>query len=105
MVIMRKTTMIHGCRYLMLLATFGTGLIANVALANNSPSARINCNEQADGLSGEARRQAIAQCIRQRVRTNTVSPILAKVTECNRKAGNMAGDARTNFMDLCIKNN
>lgn len=103
--IMKKTTLKNGCRSLLLLATLGLTSGAMASQANTKHYVRNDCNEQADGLSGEARRQAIAQCIRKKAQSDNMPPMLAKVSECNRKAGDMSGDARSSFMDNCMKNN
>lgn len=102
---MKKTILINGCRSLLLLATLGLANSVMASQANISHSARNACNEKSDDLSGEARRQAIAVCVREKTQAANVPPILAKVSECNRKAGEISGDARTIFMDDCIKNN
>ncbi|HCT41805.1 MAG TPA: phosphate starvation-inducible protein PsiF [Moraxellaceae bacterium] len=103
--IMKKTTLKNGCRSLLLLTTLGLGIGANPVMANTSQHPDNDCNSQAAGKSGDARRQAIAQCIRKRAQVDNMPPMLAKVSACNRKAGDMAGDARSSFMDSCMKNN
>ncbi len=103
--VMKKITLINGCRFLLLLATLGLANSVMASQASISHSARNACNEMSDDLTGEARRQAIAICVRKKTQAANVPPIFAKVSECNRKAGEMSGDARTVFMDDCIKNN
>lgn len=102
---MKTTTLKNGCRSLLLLATLGLTSGAMISQAHANNYVRNDCNEQAEGLSGEARRQAIAHCVRKKARSDNMPPMLAKVSECNRRAGEMSGDARTSFMDSCLKNN
>lgn len=102
---MKTITWVNGCRSAMLLATILMGSGAVVAMANDNNSTRNTCNEQADGMSGDSRRQAIALCVRKKAQTSNMPPMLAKVSECNRKAGDMSGNARSSFMDTCLKNN
>ena len=89
----------------MLLATLLMGSGTVVAMANDNNSVRNTCNEKADGMSGDSRRQAIALCMRKKSQPSNMPPMLAKVSECNRKAGDMSGNARSSFMDTCLKNN
>lgn len=93
-----------GCRSFLLVATLTMSIGTTAAFANDSYD-RNDCNAQAEGKSGEVRRQAIAQCVRKRAQTNNVPPILARISACNDKAGNMVGDARTSFMEACLKSN
>jgi len=102
--IMTTRTVVNGCRSLVLLATLTMSIGTTVAHANDG-YIRNDCNEQAEGKTGEARRHTIAQCVRKKAQANNVPPMLAKISECNNKAGNMVGDARTTFMDACLKNN
>lgn len=102
---MKKTTLKNGCRSLLLLATLGLTSEVMSSQATGNSYVRNDCNAQAEGLSGEGRRQAIARCVRKKAQSDNMPPMLAKVSECNRRAGNMSGDARTSFMDSCLKNN
>lgn len=102
---MKIITWVNGCRSVMLLATLLMGCGAVIAMANDNNSVRNTCNEKADGMSGDSRRQAIALCVRKKAQASNMPPMLAKVSECNRKAGDMSGNARSNFMDNCMKSN
>jgi len=101
---MKTRNPVNGCRHLLLLAALVTSTLP-VTAAHASNYVRNDCNEQAEGLTGEARRQAIVKCVRKKSQSDNVPPMLAKVSECNRRAGDMSGDARSSFMDNCLKNN
>ncbi|MFP5429441.1 MAG: PsiF family protein, partial [Gammaproteobacteria bacterium] len=101
---MNTRTPVNGRHLLLLIATLATAS-APLTAAEASTYIRNDCNAQANSLTGEARRQAIAACVRKKSQSDNLPPMLAKVSECNRKAGDMSGDARSHFMDNCLKNN
>lgn len=69
----------------------------------NEDNQRVDCNRKAEGTTGAERNRIISACVRRNARTNTMPPMLGKMTECNRKAGDMTGDARITFVDKCLK--
>lgn len=77
----------------------GNGL----AYGKEGTNKREDCNQRAEGASGNERTRIISACIKHNASVKTMPPMLERMTECNRKAGEMTGDARVKFVDKCLQ--
>jgi hypothetical protein len=82
----------------MALLLLGTGM----AYGKEDNSKREDCNQKAEGTTGNERTRIISACVRRNANVNTMPPMLQRMTECNRQAGEMTGDARVKFVDKCL---
>lgn len=75
------------------------------ALAANSQQALMKtCNQKADGLKGEPRKDFISKCLKGEDTSSVVTP-QQRMKDCNAKAkaDNLKGDQRKKFMSECLK--
>ena len=79
----------------------GNGL----AYGKEDNNKREDCNQKAEGTSGNERTRIISACIKHNASINVMPPMLQRMTECNRKAGDMAGDTREKFVNSCLEIN
>lgn len=78
-------------------------LLLGNGLAYGKEGKREDCNQRAEGTSGNERTRIISACIKHNASVKTMPPMLERMTECNRQAGEMTGDARVKFVDKCLQ--
>lgn len=64
---------------------------------------RDSCKRKAVGVSGSERSDIVSSCIRSQAATNTMPPMLARMSQCNREAGEMTGENRVRFVNTCLE--